>query len=306
MSSLINREPEFDPAKPGLRTRGDFISPNEEGEVKVYYGLDRVIGWVGGTAAYAASITGFPPMLSLDDHHGLRSYPILQSVNGAEATQIARNAETILRFMAYGPDAQPHQFAKRVADIDQKYKHGDLRGLAESLFYGLETKRPLTPIYDLMNEPGISEERLRAAVDFLFEQLTCRPPTASESDDYLAIVSQAIDDLGKEDGAMLGLTSIFLDRDALFRPELAAGSQPDAHGRTMLSGWELALAINAAFSYLGPDEALKNALTEGRLETRDDVRREVEADPSRPERSQAARVAVLSRVFRLRPGRQCL
>lgn len=283
LSALINDEPDFDPAKPGLRTRGDFVSPNEEGEVKVYYGLDRVIGWVGGTAAYAASITGFPPMLSLDDHHGLRSYPILQSVNGSEATQIARNAETILRFMAFGPEAKPYQFAKRTADIDQKYKHGDLRGLAESLFYGLETKRPLTPIYDLLNEPGMSDERLRTAVDFLFEQLTCRPPTLSESNEYVAIVEQAVADLGKEDGVVLGLTSIFLDRDALFRPELASSGQPDAYGRAMLQDWELALAINAAFSYLGPDETLTASLAEGTLKTRDDVRREVKrilADPS--------------------------
>ena len=51
LSGLINREPEFDPRRPGLRSRGDFIAPNQEGEVKVYFGLDRVIGWVGGTAA---------------------------------------------------------------------------------------------------------------------------------------------------------------------------------------------------------------------------------------------------------------
>lgn len=283
LSSLINEEPAFDPDKPGLRARGDFVPSNEDGEVKVYYGLDRVIGWVGGTAAYAASITGFPPMLGSDDHRGLRSYPILYSVNGAEATQVARNAEQILRFMAFGPDAKPYQFAKRVADIDPKYKHGDLRGLAESLFYGLDPKRPLTPVYDLMAEEGVTNDRLRAAVHFLFEKLTGRPPKDSESAEYLTIVKQSIDDLGKVDGAILGLSAIFLDRDALFRPELAEAGDPDEYGRVMLEGWELALAVNAAFAYLGPDETLKQALLEGRLKSRDDVRREVSrmlADPA--------------------------
>jgi hypothetical protein len=283
LSSLINVEPEFNPKRPGLRTRGDFVPPNQEGEIKVYYGLDRVIGWVGGTAAYAASITGFPPVLSSDDHHGLRSYPILYSVNGAEATQLARIAEDILRFMAYGPDAHPYQFADKMSDIDEKYKHPDLRGLAESLFYGKEVKRPLTPVYDLMNEPGVSDDRLRSAIVFLFETLTGRAPTAEESDEYLAIVTQSIDDLGKEEGAILGLTSLFLDRDALFRPELAQNGKPDRYGRIMLQGDELALAINAAFCYLGPDESLKRALAEGRLSTREDVRREVTrilSDPS--------------------------
>ena len=58
LNELIAKEPAFDPTKPGLRARGDHIPPNEDGEVKVYYGLDRLIGWVGGTAAYAAAITG--------------------------------------------------------------------------------------------------------------------------------------------------------------------------------------------------------------------------------------------------------
>ncbi len=275
LSALINREPAFDPNRPGLRARGDHIQPNQDGETKVYYGLDRVIGWVGGTAAYAAAITGFPPILTTDDHHGLRNYPILYSVNGAEATQIASHAEDILRFMAFGPDAEPYQYADKVSEIDQKYKHGDLRGLAQSLFYAKEIKRPLTPVYDLMNEPGVSDERLKAAVEFLFESLTCRPPTESETADYIAVAKEAIDDLGKEDGVILGLTPIFLDRDALFRAELVETGAADAHGRVMLQDQELALAINAALSYLPPDSQLKQAAASGQLRTREDVRREV-------------------------------
>ena len=276
LNALINHEPEFDPAHPGARTRGDHIPPNQEGEVKVYYGLDRVIGWVGGSAAYAAAITGFPPMLATEDVHGLRSYPHLYSVNGAEATQIARHAEDILRFMAYGPDAEPYQFADNVKGIDQKYKHARLRGLRQSLLYSKERKRPLTPVYGLMAADGVSDEHLTAAVEYLFEALTGRPPTDEETREYFTIAKEAINDLGKEEGALLGLTPIFLDQEALFRMELAEAGTSDDHGRVMLQGQELALAINAAFSYLPPDEQLKQALAEGRLQSREDVRREVE------------------------------
>lgn len=271
LNALINREPEYDPRRPGIRTRGDFIPPNQEGEVKVYFGLDRVIGWVGGSAAYAAAITGFPPVLTTSDHHGLRNYPILYSVNGAEATQLANNAEDILRFMAYGPNAEPYQFADAVGEIDIKYKHESLRGLSQSLFYGKAPKRPLTPVYDLMREKGVTDTNLRAAVNYLFEALTCRPPTEKEAQGYVDIAKQAINDLGKEEGAILGLTPIFLDRDALFRAELAEYGTPDEYGRVMLQDQELALAINAAFSYLPPDETLKQAVLQGRLKTREDV-----------------------------------
>lgn len=275
LNALITSEPAFQSTKPGVRTRGDFIPPNREGEIKVYYGLDRVIGWVGGTAAYAAAITGFPPIFASEDIHGLRSYPNLYSVNGAEATQIARHAEDILRFMAHGPDAEPYQFADKVGDIDKKYKHESLRGLSQSLFYSKQVKRPLTPVYDLFQQPEVTDEKLIAAVNFLFESLTGRPPTRDETKEYLAVLKEAIDDLGKEEGVLLGLTPIFLDRDALFRTELAEQGTPDEYGRVMLQDQELALAVNAAFSYLPPDDELKLALAEGRLKTRDDVKREV-------------------------------
>ena len=275
LNELINLEPAYNPKRPGMRTHGDHIPWNQEGEVKVYYGLDRLIGYVGGSAAYAAAITGFPPVLTTVDSHGLQNYPVLYSVNGAEATQIASHAEDILRFMAYGPKAEPYQFADKVNDIDKKYKHESKRGLSESLFYGKTPKRPLTPVYELMKEPGVSDEKLQAAVDYLFEALTFRPPTGKESEDYLDLLKGTIADLGKDEGAILGLVPIFLDRDALFRPELAEEGTPDAHGRIPLQGQELALAVNAAFSYIPPDASLKEAALQGRLKTREDVKREV-------------------------------
>ncbi len=75
---------------------------------------------------------------------------------------------------------------------------------------------------------------------------------------------------------MLGLSSIFLDRDALFRPELAENGNPDQHGRVMLQDWELGMAVNHALRYIRPDEELRNAVIEGRMRTRADVKREVE------------------------------
>ena len=276
LNELITREPDFDPQRPGLRTRGDHINPNLDGEVKVYYGLDRVIGWVGGTAAYAAAITGFPPMLTTENHHGLQNYANLYSVNGSEATQIANTAEDILRFMAYGPDAEPYQFADKVGQIDKKYKHGDLRGLAQSLFYGKSPKRPITPVHDLMAKENDTQQDRIAAVNYLFEALTCRPPSDAETAEYLGLLNDAIADLGKKEGALLGLTPIFLDRDALFRPELAEYGTPDQYGRVLLQDQELALAINAAFSYIPPDEALHKAVADGRLKTRQDAKREID------------------------------
>jgi len=275
LNELINIEPEFDPEKPGLRTRGDVVPTNHGGELKIYFGTDRIIKWQGGTVAYATSVKSMPAILSSARKHGLENYPDFYTVNSAEATQIMGLASDILRYMAYGPlsIANPEQ----ITDDPNTYKtEGDLRGLPTALVYSTKIRRPLTPVHDLMKEEGVTDERLRAAVDYLFEALTFRPPSEKESNTYLELVQQSIDKLGKEDGAILGLSSIFLDRDALFRPELTGNGKPDEHGRVMLQDWELGLAVNHALRYIQPDEELRKAITEGRMRTKADVKREVE------------------------------
>lgn len=275
LNELINNEPEYDPKKPGLRTHGDAVPTNHGGELKLYFGTDRIIKWQGGTVAYATAVKSVPAVLSTARDHGLENYPDFYSVNSAEATQIMSVADDIIRYMAEGPlsIANPEQ----ITDDPNTYKmEGDIRGLPTAIVYSTKVVRPLTPVYDLMSEEGVSDERLRAAVNDLFESLTFRPPSEQESNRYLTIVKQSIDKLGKEDGAVLGLSAIFLDRDALFRPELVEKGQPDEYGRVMLQDWELGLAVNHALRYIQPDDQLRQAILDGRMRTRSDVEREVE------------------------------
>lgn len=275
LNELINQEPKYDPKKPGLRTHGDVVPTNHGGERKLYFGTDRIIKWQGGTVAYATAVKSVPVVLSSARTHGLENYPDFYSVNSAEATQILSVANDILRYMVHGPlsIANPEQ----ITDDPNSYKmEGDIRGLPTSIVYSTKVARPLTPVYELMNEEGVSDSRLRDAVDFLFEALTFRPPNAEESNAYLAIVKDSIDKIGKEDGAMLGLSSIFLDRDALFRPELVEYGTPDQHGRVMLQDWELGLAVNHALRYIKPDEQLRDAIASGKMRTKADVKREVQ------------------------------
>lgn len=274
LNELINTEPAFDPEKPGVRTRGDVVPTNHGGELKLYFGTDRIIKWQGGTVAYATSVKSVPVVLASARHHGLENYPDFYTVNSAEATQILGMAENILRYMAYGPlsIANPEQ----ITDDPNSYKmEGDIRGLPTALVYNTKVVRPLTPVYDLMKESEFTDERLRAAVDFLFEALTFRPPSTKESNDYLVMVKDTIAKIGREDGAFMGLSSIFLDRDALFRPELVETGKADEYGRIMLQDWELGLAVNHALRYIKPDQELREAILSGKMRTREDVNREI-------------------------------
>ncbi len=278
LNELINTEPAFDPAKPGLRTHGDVVPINHGGELKLYFGTDQIIRWEGGTVAYATAVKSVPVVLSSARKHGLKNYPDFQTVNSAEATQILGKAEDILQYMAYGPLSlvgMPEQITDDPKTYDLVKPKGDLRGLPTAIVYNTKVVRPLTPVLDLMEKPEVTDESLRAAVDYVFEVLTFRPPTEKESGDYVQIVKDSIAKVGKEDGVFMGLSSLFLDRDALFRPELATSGEPDAHGRVMLQDWELGLAVNHALRYLKPDEALRQAILDGRMRTREDVQREV-------------------------------
>ncbi|BCX47817.1 hypothetical protein HAHE_17250 [Haloferula helveola] len=274
LNELINTEPDFDPKKPGLRTRGDAVPTNHGGELKLYFGTDRIIKWQGGTVAYATAVKSIPAVLSSGRGHGFENYADVHSVNSSEATQILSMAEDILRYMAYGPlsIAKPEQ----ITDDPGSYKmEGDIRGLPSAIVYNTKVVRPMTPVHDLMKAPDVDEALLRASVEYLFEALTFRPPTTTETGDYMQIVKDSVGKVGKEDGVFMGLSAIFLHRDALFRPELVEGGKPDAHGRVMMQDWELGLAVNHALSYIRPDEELRKAITDGRMRTRDDVRREI-------------------------------
>lgn len=278
LNELINTEPKYDPTKPGLRTHGDAVPTNHGGELKLYFGIDNITSVVGGTVAYATAVKSVPVVLSSARKTGLKNYPDFYTVNSAEATQILGKAEDILKYMAYGPLSlvgMKEQITDDPKTYDKVKPKGDLRGLPTAIVYKPAFLRPKTPMLDLMTQPEVTDERLRAAVDYLFEALTFRPPSQAESDSYVQIVQDSIAKVGKEDGVMMGLSSIFLDRDALFRPELVEYGKPDAHGRVMLQDWELGLAVNHALRYLKPDEPLRQAIVEGRMKTREDVRREV-------------------------------
>ncbi len=280
LNELINTEPPYDPARSGLRTHGDAVPTNHGGELKLYFGVDNILRWDGGTVAYATSVKSVPVVLSSARKHGFENYPDFYSVNSAEATQILGKAEDILEYMAYGPLSLvglPEQITDDPATYDKVRPPGDLRGLPTAIVYSPKFLRPATPLIDLMKEDAAAptDETLRAAVEYLFEALAFRPPTAAESDDYVALVKDSIAKVGRKDGIFMGLSAIFLDRDALFRPELAESGAPDEHGRVMLQDWELGLAVNHALRYLKPDPALRAAIVEGRMRTRADVEREI-------------------------------
>ena len=278
LNELVSHEPAYDPAAPGKYVRGDSFVPllNNQNKSKVFLGMDRYMGHGQQVREFAQSSEGFYPVFSSPRIHGLRDFPHMHSVNSSEVTDMLSVAEKILTFMAYGPQAVPSQFVenkKAMIMAKRQLKHN--WDPTRIVFYGKEDKRPLTPVYELMKSPGISDSRLTETINFLFESVTLRKPTKAETATYLAIAKDSVKSLGKEKGLIPGLAPIFVNHNAFFRHELAETGRPDKYGRVMLQGQELVLAVNHAFSYIMPDDQLNKALSAGKLKTREDVKREV-------------------------------
>ncbi|EDM28120.1 hypothetical protein LNTAR_12226 [Lentisphaera araneosa HTCC2155] len=280
LSILINSEPNFDPQKPGQRTFGDSVPLNHGGELKLYFGADRINSWQGGTVAYATAVKSIPVVLSSMRKHGFSNYAGRLSVNSAESVQILSKAHDILKYMAYGPGSLI-KFPEQITDDPTTYQKerldGDFRGLPMALTYNTKVLRPLTAVHDLLKDPNkkVSEAEIHNAIIYLFEMLTFRPPSQLEVDKYYTLIKSTIDQLGQKDGLLAGLSSLFLDRDALFRTELAKSSVPDKYNRVMLQDWELGLALNHALSYLKPDPSLRKAIMNGKMRSREGVKREI-------------------------------
>ena len=70
------------------------------------------------------------------------------------------------------------------------------------------------------------------------------------------------------------IQTVMLSSEFVYRQEFGNG-EPDEHGRRMLSPRDASYAISYALTDQSPDEELAKAAAEGRLNTREDYRREI-------------------------------
>ena len=115
---------------------------------------------------------------------------------------------------------------------------------------------------------------MSAAIGKEFERLLERAASEDELAKYISLMRQCIIDGGNTDGLRTSLMAIAVSPEAVYRMELGKG-HADEHGRHMLSPPELAFAIAYALTDTKPDETLLAAARSGKLQSREDVLREV-------------------------------
>lgn len=196
----------------------------------------------GGPSVRAKMIPLAATPFGLTTDAGFRDYAFRCQVSGSESQQLAANAKLILEGMM----VRRPKFSPSAA---------------------------LTTIANATGKPN--DAQLHAAVKYTFEKVLHRAPTDGELIQHAAFANERIEKHGNRDGLVLGLVAVFLHPEAVFRFELGAGPL-DEHGRLILAPTELAVAIAYALTDSRPDDTLLTAARNGKLASRDDVRREVE------------------------------
>ncbi len=119
-----------------------------------------------------------------------------------------------------------------------------------------------------------SDELYARMIDELFVQVLERLPGTNEAGEYLALVKGYTDKLGRRKAVQKLIQTLLLTSEFAYRSEFGQG-EPDEHGRRMLSPRDAAYAIAYALTDQSPDERLIEAAKAGRLNTREDYKREV-------------------------------
>src|SRR5690606_9818817 len=132
----------------------------------------------------------------------------------------------------------------------------------------------------ILKDSAPTDDELIAAIQTQFDCVLQREATAEELEKYLALTRTAIELSGNTEGLQQMLVAVLLESEFLYRLEFGEG-EPDEHGRKKLSPREASYAISYAIGDRNPDAELAKAAAEGRLNTKDDFRREVRSEERR-------------------------
>jgi cytochrome c553 len=118
------------------------------------------------------------------------------------------------------------------------------------------------------------DKLLSDLVDQLSVQILERSPNPPEADEYLALSKSYVTKLGKLKAIQKLIQTFILSSEFAYRQEFGTG-ESDEYGRRMLSPRDASYAIAYALTDQSPDEELVRAAETGKLNTRDDYKREV-------------------------------
>ena len=239
-------------AKPYTPSRRWLVSPQIFIER-----INAIFGLEGGNRQ--RSFYGVTVPVILPDHSGVRYYDNT-TLNGGHLLTMLSNADWIATKQlrparVKAGDLGPRQFP------NPKDRWGPP-----------QTPAALEAIVMKSTPPTGTE--MEAAVHAQYQAVLQRQANSEELREHTRLLKDAIALGGNSEGLRQMLISVILKSEFMYRYEFGAG-EVDEHGRRMLSAREGSYALAYALGDQNPDPELAAAAREGRLQTREDYRREV-------------------------------
>ena len=210
----------------------------------------------------------------IPEHSGVRDYDV-RMLNGGHLLVMITNAKWIAKKQIYSALLKMPKKQALIDDLNSTRTAGTPVNSISGLdgWYPKVTPEAFEKIV-LMNRLPTDGE-MAAAVQEQFGCVLRRNATKQELAKYVELLSSSITLAGNSEGLQQMLFAVLLESDFLYRLELGGG-EIDEFGRRKLTPQEASFAISYALGDLSPDHELLKAAEQGRLETREDYRREVE------------------------------
>lgn len=120
----------------------------------------------------------------------------------------------------------------------------------------------------------LDDKLLNELVSQSFSRILEREPSSEELTKYTPLTRNYINKLGNLKGIQKLFQTLMLRSDFVYRQEHGEG-EADEHGRRMLSPYNASYALSYALTDSSPDKELRKAVESGKLNTREDYKREV-------------------------------
>jgi mono/diheme cytochrome c family protein len=120
-----------------------------------------------------------------------------------------------------------------------------------------------------------SDSAVANLVEQLFTKIIERAPTAQEKEKFVSLTKSWFPAMGNQAAIEKLIQTLILQTEFVYRQEFGTGPA-DQHGRKMLSPRDASYALAYALTDTSPDKELAAAAGSGRLNTREDYKREVE------------------------------
>ena len=239
-------------AKPYTQARRWLVSPQIFIER-----INAVFGLEGG--ARQRSFYGVTIPVILPDHSGVRYYDTT-TLDGGHLLMMLTNADWISEKQLR--EARIKNGEVKSNEFPNPKDRWSPRKTPEAFEFIVTKKSPPT------------EAEMKAAIHIQYQCVLQRDANKSELERHLKLLKESILLAGNTEGLRQMLVSVLLKSEFMYRYEFGAG-EVDGAGRMKLSPREASYAIAYALSDRNTDADLLKAAKEGRLNTKEDYRREV-------------------------------